>query len=69
MNTKKKVRASLTPRLLAPIIILCIVALVSNIQGLVNVHKVNATATEITDNYMQRISELSEIQSWFTSNS
>ena len=62
MKTKKKVRASLTGRLLVPVVILWIVALVSNIQGLTNIHKVNATATEITDNYMQRISELSEIQ-------
>ena len=62
MKTKKKMRASLTGRLLVPVIILWIVALVSNIQGLTNIRKVNATATEITDNYMQRISELSEIQ-------
>ena len=62
MNTKKKMRASLTGRLLVPVIILWIVALVSNMQGITNIRKVNATATEITDNYMQRISELSEIQ-------
>lgn len=62
MSTKKKMRLSLTPRLLAPIMILCVVALVSNIQGMMNIRKVNSTATEITDNYMQRISELSEIQ-------
>ena len=62
MNTKKKMRASLTAKLLIPVVILWVVALFSNIQGLTNIRQVNATATEITDNYMERIADLSEIQ-------
>ena len=62
MNTKKKMRVSLTAKLLIPVVILWVVALFSNIQGLTNIRQVNATATEITDNYMERIADLSEIQ-------
>ncbi|MBO5352618.1 MAG: methyl-accepting chemotaxis protein [Lachnospiraceae bacterium] len=55
-------RVSLTAKLLIPVVILWVVALFSNIQGLTNIRQVNATATEITDNYMERIADLSEIQ-------
>lgn len=59
---KKKMRMSLKITILVPVIVLWIVALVSNLEGITNIRKVNTTATEIADNYMLRISELSEIQ-------
>ncbi len=62
MSKKKKIRLSLKITILAPVIVLCVVALVSNISGILNIGKVNNTATEIADNYMLRISELSEIR-------
>ncbi|MBQ9120234.1 MAG: methyl-accepting chemotaxis protein [Lachnospiraceae bacterium] len=62
MKTKKKMRMSLKITILVPVLILWLVALVSNVQGIVNIRKVNTTASEIADNYMLRISELSEIQ-------
>ena len=62
MNTKKKMRLSLRVTILLPVIVLWIVSLVSNLQGNTNIGKVNTSATEITDEYMPRIAELSEIQ-------
>lgn len=61
-KAKKRLRLSLKITILVPVIILCIVALVSNLEGIVNIGKVNTTASEIANNYMVRISELSEIQ-------
>ncbi len=62
MNTKKKIRLSLRITILFPVIVLWLVALISNIQGNSNIGKVNTTASEIADEYMPRIAELSEIQ-------
>ncbi len=62
MNTKNKMRMSLKVTILVPVIVLWIVALVSNLEGVTNIREVNTTATEIADNYMLRISELSEVQ-------
>ncbi len=62
MNKNKKMRKSLRVTILIPVIILCVVAFVSNLQGILSVSEVNTTATEISDKYMVRISELSEIQ-------
>lgn len=62
MKTKKKMRLSLKITMLLPVIVLWIVALVSNLEGVTNIKKVNTTATEIANHYMLRISELSEIQ-------
>ena len=59
---KKKMRLSLKITILAPVIVLWIVALISNVSGILNIGKVNETATEISDDYMMRISELSEIR-------
>ena len=61
-KNKKKMRLSLKITILAPVIVLWIVALISNISGILNIRKVNTTATEIADDYMVRISELSEIR-------
>lgn len=62
MKTKKRMRMSLKITILVPVLVLWVVALMSTISGLSSIREVNATATEITDDYMQRISELSEIQ-------
>lgn len=61
-KTKKKMRMSLKITILAPVIVLWIVALVSNISGIINIGSVNTSATEIAEEYMVRISELSEIR-------
>lgn len=62
MNIKKRMRLSLRITILFPVIVLWLVALISNIQGNSNIGKVNTTASEIADEYMPRIAELSEIQ-------
>ncbi len=62
MNTNKRIRLSLRITILFPVIVLWLVALISNIQGNSNIGKVNTTASEIADEYMPRIAELSEIQ-------
>lgn len=61
-KTKNKMRMSLKITILAPVLVLWIVALVSNISGVVNIGSVNTSATEIAEEYMVRISELSEIR-------
>ena len=62
MKTKNKLRISLTIIILMPVLVLWIVAIASNTEGLQSVRAVNTTATEITDNYMLRVTELSELQ-------
>ena len=59
---KKKMRISLRIKILAPVLVIWIVALVSNITGVINIRKVNSSATEIADTYMMQISELSDIR-------
>ena len=61
-KTKKKMRMSLKITILAPVLVLWIVALVSNISGIINIGSVNTSATEIAEEYMVQISELSEIR-------
>ncbi|MCI8660845.1 MAG: methyl-accepting chemotaxis protein [Lachnospiraceae bacterium] len=48
-------------RLIVPIILLGIVALLSNILSIINIHNVNASASTIADNYMDGKSRLAEI--------
>lgn len=62
MKTKKRMRMSLKITILVPVLVLWAVAMMSTVSGLSSIREVNATATEIADDYMQRISELSEIQ-------
>ena len=62
MKTKKKLRISLTITILVPVLVLWVIAIGSNMEGLSSVRSVNKTATEITDNYMLRITELSDLQ-------
>lgn len=61
-KNKKKIRMSLKITILAPVIVLWIVALVSNISGVLNIGKVNTSATEIAEEYMVQIAELSDIR-------
>lgn len=52
---------SLKHRLIIPIALLGIVALLSNILSIVNIRNVNTSASNIADNYMDGKSRLSEI--------
>lgn len=52
---------SLKHRLIIPIALLGIVALLSNILSIVNIRNVNASASNIADNYMEGKSRLAEI--------
>ena len=52
---------SLKHRLIIPIALLGIVALLSNILSIVNIRNVNASASNIADNYMESKSRLAEI--------
>jgi len=52
---------SLKRRLIIPIALLGIVALLSNILSILNIHNVNASATNIADNYMEGQNRLAEI--------
>ena len=61
-KNKKKMRISLKVKILAPVIVIWIVALVSNISGVVNIGKVNTSATDIAEVYMVQIAELSDIR-------
>lgn len=59
---QKKARISIKYIILIPVFVLGIVSIFSNIQAILNIKKVNTNATEITDIYMARISELEKIQ-------
>ncbi|MCI8925383.1 MAG: methyl-accepting chemotaxis protein [Lachnospiraceae bacterium] len=52
---------SLKHRLIIPIALLGIVALLSNILSIINIHNVNASASNIADNYMDGKSRLAQI--------
>lgn len=56
---KKKI--SITYRLILPVILLGIVALISNILAVSNIRDVNANATVIADNYMNGKNQLAKI--------
>lgn len=53
---------SLKHRLILPIALLGIVAILSNALSIINIHNVNASASNIADNYMDGQSRLSEIR-------
>lgn len=59
---KTNKRISLKITILVPVIILCLVALVSNIEGVTNIRKVNSSATDIVNTQMTKLSDISEIQ-------
>ena len=52
---------SLKHRLIIPIALLGIVALLSNVLSIINIQNVNASAANIADNYMDGNSRLAEI--------
>ncbi len=58
----KKNRLSIKIIILVPVLILGFVSICSNLQAIVNLGKVNATAEDISDRHMSNISELSDIQ-------
>lgn len=60
MSDRKRVSIKLL--ILVPVFILGIVSILSNIMAVRNIRKVNNNAEVISDNYMSRISELSEIR-------
>lgn len=59
---QKRARISIKYIILIPVFILGIVSIFSNIEAILNIKRVNTNATEITDTYMVRISELEKIQ-------
>ena len=59
---KKRARMSIKVFILIPVFILGIVAVFSNIQGIGNLGKVNATAVLIADEHMVNITNLNDIQ-------
>lgn len=59
---KKKTRVSIKFIILLPVFILGVVSILSNVAAIMNIRRVNTNATEITDVYMVRISELDKIQ-------
>ncbi|MCI8401371.1 MAG: methyl-accepting chemotaxis protein [Lachnospiraceae bacterium] len=52
---------SLQKRLILPIVLLGVVALLSNVLSIFNIHNVNASAANIADNYMDGQRQLAEI--------
>ncbi len=59
---KKRVRISLKLIILVPVIILGIVAVFSNAESMLNLKRVNNTATRIVEENLSNISSLSQIQ-------
>ncbi len=59
---KKRIHISIKIMILLPVFVLGIVSIVSNITAINNIRNVNATATDISDNYMASISKLGIIQ-------
>lgn len=61
-NGTQKKHGSIRLKIMLPVIILGIVAVVSNVLALSNTKKVNTNASTITDHYMVSLSELSSIK-------
>ena len=59
---EKKRRISITTVILIPVFVLGIVSIISNIQAISNIRKVNSNAAVIADEYMTSITKLGEIQ-------
>ena len=62
MAKQKKIKGGVRAMILIPVIILGLVSVFSNILAVSNIRKVNANATEITDNHMVSIDKLDDIQ-------
>lgn len=59
---KQKRRGSIRVRIMLPVIILGIAAVLSNLAAISNIQKVNSNASEIADHDMVSLTELSEIR-------
>ncbi len=55
-------KRSIRTMILAPVILLGIVSIASNVIGLVNINRMNAEATVIAEDYVEEIQNLAEIQ-------
>lgn len=62
MEKKQKRRGSIKVRIMLPVLILGIVAIISNITAMSNIRKVNQNAAQIADHYMTSLTELSSIK-------
>lgn len=62
MEKKKKRRGSIKVRIMLPVLILGIVAIISNVTAMSNIRKVNQNAAQIADHYMTSLTELSSIK-------
>mgnify|MGYP007068156972 CR=1 FL=1 len=61
-NKNPNKRISLKSAILIPVIVLCMVALLSNVAGIINISKVNRSANQIVNDEMNKVSDLNEIQ-------
>lgn len=59
---KQKKRTSIKIRIMLPVLVLGIVAVISNVIAMSNIRKVNENATQIADHYMKSLTELSSIK-------
>ena len=59
---KKKRGFSIKTIILIPVFVLGVVSIISNMQAISNIRKVNSNASVIADEYMTSISKLGEIQ-------
>lgn len=62
MGMKQKKRGSIRVRIMLPVVILGIVAVISNFAAISNIQKVNQNAAEIADHDMASLTELSTIK-------
>ena len=62
MEQKKKKRGSIKIRIMLPVLVLGIVAVISNITAMTNIRKVNENAAQIADHSMTSLTELSAIK-------
>jgi methyl-accepting chemotaxis protein len=59
---RDKKRLSIKTIILVPVFILGVMAVFSNVEGIINIRKVNTTAVTISDEHLVTISELSDIE-------
>lgn len=62
MEQKKKKHGSIKIRIMLPVLVLGIVAVISNITAMTNIRKVNENAAQIADHSMKSLTELSAIK-------
>ena len=62
MEKRQKKRGSIKVRIMLPVLILGIVAIISNVTAMSNIQKVNQNAAQIADHDMTSLTELSSIK-------